>query len=201
MPINFANREIILTASIGLVSWLDPSRNARQACSTMRSLPCTAPRSAGGNRVEPFQPRLPHRRAPTGCSSKRDLRRAIERKELSMVYQPIVRLEDAEIAGFEALMRWEHPKRGSISPAEFIPIAEASDLISELGAVRLRHRRPATLMDWLSPDGRSCRSSCRSTCRARSLLNNELYNDVRAVLAKTRCEPQQAEARADRNRW
>ena len=41
-----------------------------------------------------------------------------------MAYQPIVKLDDGEIAGFEALMRWDHPKRGNISPSEFIPIAE-----------------------------------------------------------------------------
>lgn len=58
-----------------------------------------------------------------------DLRFAIERKELSMHYQPLIALKDGEIIGFEALLRWQHASRGSISPAEFIPIAEDSGLI------------------------------------------------------------------------
>lgn len=58
-----------------------------------------------------------------------DLRFAVERKELSMHYQPLIALKDGEIIGFEALLRWHHPKRGFISPAQFIPIAEDSGLI------------------------------------------------------------------------
>ena len=58
-----------------------------------------------------------------------DLRFAVERQELSMHYQPIISLKDGELIGFEALLRWHHPKRGFISPAQFIPIAEDSGLI------------------------------------------------------------------------
>lgn len=58
-----------------------------------------------------------------------DLRFAIERKEFSMHYQPLVSLEDGAIVGFEALLRWQHPRRGFIPPIEFIPIAEDSGLI------------------------------------------------------------------------
>ena len=58
-----------------------------------------------------------------------DLRFAVERGELSMHYQPLIALKDGEIIGFEALLRWQHPTRGNISPAQFIPIAEDSGLI------------------------------------------------------------------------
>jgi EAL domain-containing protein (putative c-di-GMP-specific phosphodiesterase class I) len=58
-----------------------------------------------------------------------DLRYAIERKELSMFYQPLVSLKNGELIGFESLLRWQHPKRGFVSPAKFIPIAEDSGLI------------------------------------------------------------------------
>ncbi len=62
-----------------------------------------------------------------------ELRRAIERQEITILYQPIVRLEDRAIAGFEALARWDHPKLGRMSPNEFISIAEEIGLIVELG--------------------------------------------------------------------
>lgn len=58
-----------------------------------------------------------------------DLRFAIERGELSMHYQPLISLKDGGLIGFEALLRWQHPKRGFVSPAQFIPIAEDSGLI------------------------------------------------------------------------
>ncbi|TGV63847.1 EAL domain-containing protein, partial [Mesorhizobium sp. M00.F.Ca.ET.158.01.1.1] len=62
-----------------------------------------------------------------------DLRRAIERREFTLAYQPIVRLEDGSVAGFEALLRWDHPRRGMIPPADFIPVAESCGLIVQLG--------------------------------------------------------------------
>ena len=62
-----------------------------------------------------------------------DLRDALARGELKMHYQPVVRSSDNVVAGFEALMRWNHPERGPISPSVFIPIAEDSNLIAALG--------------------------------------------------------------------
>jgi diguanylate cyclase (GGDEF)-like protein len=67
-----------------------------------------------------------------------DLRDALTRGELEMHYQPVVRAEDGIVSGFEALMRWNHPDRGPISPGVFIPIAEESNLITALGEWALR---------------------------------------------------------------
>lgn len=58
-----------------------------------------------------------------------DLRFAVDRNEFSMHYQPLISLKDGELSGFEALLRWQHPRRGLVSPSEFIPIAEDSGLI------------------------------------------------------------------------
>ncbi len=66
-------------------------------------------------------------------SVENDLRRALEREELRVVYQPIVSLEDRGLVAVEALLRWQHPVRGLLTPAEFIPVAEESGLIESIG--------------------------------------------------------------------
>ncbi|WP_245512588.1 MULTISPECIES: sensor domain-containing phosphodiesterase [Rhizobium/Agrobacterium group] len=185
VPINFANREIILTASIGLTSWVDQQETAPGLLSDAELAMYRAKR-AGGNRVEPFRPAF-RNFGTDRLQIETDLRRAIERKELSLVYQPIVRLEDAEIAGFEALMRWEHPKRGNIPPSEFIPIAEASDIIGPLGMFAME-QSTNDLMSWQRQTGELPLFVSVNLSSAQ-LLNNELYEDVRALLAKTHCEP------------
>lgn len=67
-----------------------------------------------------------------------DLRRALERNQIEIVYQPIVALRQGGVAGFEALMRWRHHQRGMINPIEFIPLAEETGLIVQLGSFMLR---------------------------------------------------------------
>ena len=68
---------------------------------------------------------------------ERDLRKAVERGELELHFQPVFGLPEPKLVGFEALLRWRHPKRGMISPMEFIPIAEETGLIHDLGAFLL----------------------------------------------------------------
>jgi EAL domain-containing protein (putative c-di-GMP-specific phosphodiesterase class I) len=70
-----------------------------------------------------------HTRAVALLQLETDLRRALERKEFRLNYQPVVSLETGGITGFEVLIRWQHPERGLISPAEFIPLAEETGLI------------------------------------------------------------------------
>ncbi|MDB9510500.1 EAL domain-containing protein [Kamptonema animale CS-326] len=76
-----------------------------------------------------------------------DLRRALENKEFQVYYQPILSLVNHQIIGFEALVRWLHPDRGLVSPAEFIPLAEESSLIIPLGAWVLREAT-SQIMAW-----------------------------------------------------
>src|SRR5260370_25877689 len=75
-----------------------------------------------------FEPAM-NVRAVARESMEESLRRALERQEFSLVYQPKVSLKTGEITGAEALLRWTHPTRGPVSPAEFIPVAEDSGLI------------------------------------------------------------------------
>lgn len=185
VPLNFANREIELTASIGLVSWIDQQESAASLLADAELAMYRAKR-AGGNRVEPFRPAF--RTVSTDrLQLETDLRRAIERQELSIAYQPIVKLASGEIAGFEALMRWEHPKRGNIPPMEFIPIAEMTDLIGPLGMFALE-RASSDLMDWEKQTG-ELPIFVSVNLSSAQLISSEIYNDVRAMLTKTQCDP------------
>ena len=130
-PITFAKREIVLTASIGLITWTTAQTSAEDMVKDAELAMHQAKRF-GGDRIEPFRPAF--RTVGTDrLQFESDLRRAIERHEFTLAYQPIVRLEDGSVAGFEALLRWDHPRRGMIPPGDFIPVAENCGLIVQLG--------------------------------------------------------------------
>lgn len=90
-----------------------------------------------GTSIEYFAPAM-HASARDRLALTADLRGAIEREELHLVYQPIVDLQTGRALGYEALARWNHPTRGRLSPGEFIPLAEATGLIVPLGGWALR---------------------------------------------------------------
>jgi EAL domain-containing protein (putative c-di-GMP-specific phosphodiesterase class I) len=74
-----------------------------------------------------------HREAVAAMQLENDLRRAVDRQELELRYQPVVRIADGRLCGFEALLRWNHPERGLLLPAQFIPSAEETGFIVPLG--------------------------------------------------------------------
>ena len=122
--------------------------------------------------------------AATSRRIEADLRRALGREEIKVLYQPIVRLEDKTIAGFEALVRWDHPKLGRIPPSDFIPIAERSGLIIPLGLFVL-DRTARQLADWQEDLGRSASLFASVNVSSRQLLRHDLINDVKSVLVRS----------------
>ena len=80
-------------------------------------------------------------------SIETELRRALDRDELTLAYQPLIDLQSGRVAGFEALARWHHPDRGDVSPTEFIPVAEESGLILALGRWAI-DKAAQTLAGW-----------------------------------------------------
>jgi diguanylate cyclase (GGDEF)-like protein/PAS domain S-box-containing protein len=107
-------------------------------------------KSGGKGRYTVFEPAM-HADVLRRVELEADLRGAVARRELSVRFQPIVRMTDGQVKGFEALARWWHPARGAVSPAEFIPVAEQSGLIVEIGdwilRSALRAFRPLLLLD------------------------------------------------------
>ncbi|WP_433720649.1 putative bifunctional diguanylate cyclase/phosphodiesterase [Actinoplanes sp. CA-051413] len=119
------------------------------------------------------------------------LRRALPRGELSVHYQPIVDLATDELDGFEALMRWQHPTLGAVSPVDFIPVAEETGLIVQSGAWLLRESA-AQLAAWTAergPDDRRLHVSVNVSVR--QLRDGALVTVVRDVLADTGLAPDQ----------
>ncbi|MEU0562013.1 EAL domain-containing protein [Dactylosporangium sp. NPDC006015] len=111
-----------------------------------------------------------------------ELRRALDGGELRVLYQPILRLDDRRLVGVEALVRWHHPTRGVISPAEFIPAAERTGLIVPLGRFVLREtcRQAAK---WLAEFGPDAPQRAAANVSARQLHDPDFVADVTAALA------------------
>ncbi|MDQ4063004.1 MAG: EAL domain-containing protein [Actinomycetota bacterium] len=116
------------------------------------------------------------------------LRQALERKEFRVYYQPKVSLGSGEIVALEALLRWEHPERGLVSPAQFIPVAEETDLIVPIGRWVLEEAcRQTRLWQDRSP-GRSSLKVCVNLL-ARQFQDHALVEEVAEILRKTGLDP------------
>nr|WP_245576913.1 EAL domain-containing protein [Kaistia adipata] len=181
-PISFGDKEIFLTASIG-IAMHDAKQGDPQEIVKDAEIGMYYAKRLGGDRIEAFRPALRQHGADT-LTLEADLRRAIGREEIKVLYQPIVRLEDRTIAGFEALARWDHPQHGRIPPAEFIPLAERSGLIIPLGLFMLE-RAAKQLSDWQEQLGRDVPLFVSVNVSSRQLLRHDLINDVKSVLSRS----------------
>ena len=150
-PFVLAGDEHFVTTSVGIalaVGGERPEDLIRDAEVAMHRA-----KERGRARYELFDEAL-RGRAMHRLRVENDLRRALEREELSLDYQPVVRLRDRSIAGVEALLRWDHPERGRVPPLDFIPIAEENGLIEPIGRWVLE-RACRQAAEWSSerPDG------------------------------------------------
>jgi diguanylate cyclase (GGDEF)-like protein/PAS domain S-box-containing protein len=180
-PIVFNDREIFLTASIGLALAENQANHTEEVLKDAELAMYYAKR-IGGDRIEIFKPAMRSRKTDR-LAMESELRRAIEREEIKMLYQPIVRLEDRAIAGFEALARWDHPKLGRLSPAEFISIAEEIGLIVDLGLFVLDHTA-RHLAQWQAATRAREPVFASVNVSSRQLLRHDLIQDLRAVLGR-----------------
>lgn len=185
-PISFGEREVFLTTSIGIAMYDGQDQQDDEILNDAELAMLQAKR-AGGDRIEAFRPIFRNLRNDP-LSMESDLRRAIERNEISVSYQPIIRLSDKSVAGFEALLRWNSVKRGNVPAAEFIPVAEQSGLIVQLGLLAL-DSAAKQLAIWQDQMGGNYPLFVSVNVSSRQLLRHDLINDVKAVLSRTTLLP------------
>ena len=178
-PVTVSGRDIYPAASIGLALI---EAGHRQGGDVLREaeLAMYHAKRAGRGGFEIFQPQMKPR-SPDRLSMDTDLRTALERQQIEIHYQPIIRLEDNSIAGFEALMRWRHPQRGMLSPADFIPLAEETGLIVPLGSYAVE-RAAVELRRWQTSFPMRDPIFCSVNVSARQLLRDEFFDDVINIL-------------------
>jgi diguanylate cyclase (GGDEF)-like protein/PAS domain S-box-containing protein len=187
VPFNLLGQKVIITTSIGVVlgslSYDKPEDILRDADIAMYRA-----KSQGRGRYTMFSSMM-RADVVAHLELETDIRQAIERKELVLYYQPIMNLKKCKITGFEALVRWLHPKRGLIAPDEFIPFAEETGLIIPLGEwilteacqqLRTWHKTQPALKD----------ATVSVNLSSKQFSQPNLANQVENILKDTDLEPQ-----------
>ncbi|MGH9881902.1 MAG: putative bifunctional diguanylate cyclase/phosphodiesterase, partial [Pyrinomonadaceae bacterium] len=129
-----------------------------------------------------------HAKAVSRLRLERDLRHAIEQKEFCVHYQPIMELDTGKLAGFEALVRWNHPVDGLIPPAQFIPVAEETGLILQIGQWVLEEAC-STVNRWQQRSPLHRKLSLSVNLSARQVSQPDLLDQVKAALKKSGLDP------------
>jgi len=186
-PVNVSDREVFVTASIGIALYDPSSHSGRDEMLRNAEIAMVYAKRQGGDRAEVYRPTMRGLRSDR-LTLESDLRRALERGEIKVFFQPIVRLEDRTVAGFEALLRWDHPRHGRMSPKDFIAIAEETGLIVELGLFAL-DRTARELAAWQRALDVDPPIFASVNVSSRQLLRHDLLNDVRTVLGRTAVAP------------
>ena len=177
-PIVVEGREVYARASIGIATRTGPATTTDELLRNA-DLAMYAAKANGKGCIELFEPSM-HHTAVDRMAIRADLERAIDQGAIDVAYQPIVELASGEVIGFEALARWEHPERGVVSPAEFVPIAEDSGLMIPLGQGVLE-RACQQLGQWTAGNP-SASWMVSVNLSARQLLSPDLVAGVQSAL-------------------
>jgi diguanylate cyclase (GGDEF)-like protein/PAS domain S-box-containing protein len=197
-PVLLDGREVLARASLGVAttSTLEPGHHdapglagAEAAEALMRNADAAmyAAKRRGKNLVEHFVPEMLEQ-AVERLRLRADLHGALERHELRLEYQPYVDAAAGRITGCEALVRWDHPTQGLVSPAHFIPLAEESGLIRELGRWVLTEAC-AQLVAWRRDVAPSPDLTMSVNVSVRQLEDSAFVGDVAAILRRTGVDP------------
>jgi diguanylate cyclase (GGDEF)-like protein/PAS domain S-box-containing protein len=182
-PISFGDREVALTVSIG-VAQFDPERAAKGGELVKDAeIAMTHAKKTGGNRAQSFSAAMRAQRSDRP-SLETDLRRALDRDEIKVLFQPIVRLEDRTVAGFEAMLRWHHPRLGQLGPAEFFGLAEETGIIVDIGVFAME-RAARELSAWQKALEVDPPIFASVNISSRQLLRHDLLTDVKGALSRS----------------
>ena len=186
-PFILGGKEVFTSVSIGIAlstsAYEQPEEMLRDADTAMYRA-----KALGKARYEVFDADM-RASVMARLQLETDLHRALEREELRNFYQPIVTLASGEIAGFEALLRWQHPTRGLLGPIEFIPVAEETGLIRELGWWNLR-KACQQISEWRAGSIAHRHLSISVNLSAKQFLQPKLVEDIRNLLQELALPPE-----------
>ncbi|MDJ0923251.1 MAG: EAL domain-containing protein [Acidimicrobiia bacterium] len=186
VPLRIAGREMPVTASIGIAF----GRYGDTASQVLRDADAAryAAKRDGKNTFRLFEPDM-HSEVVAQLKLKADLEAAIARQELRLLYQPIVDLENGSLRGFEALVRWQHALKGWQSPGTFIPFAEETGLIHDIGRWTLWEaaRRCRDWVEKLQPEPGEFKVSVNLS--ARQLDEADIVDEVERVIEEMGFDP------------
>jgi diguanylate cyclase (GGDEF)-like protein/PAS domain S-box-containing protein len=184
-PKKLDGHDVFLTASIGIISsemqYDDPEQLMRDADIAMYSA-----KSRGRARYEVFQLEMRNNFLEQ-LSLEYDLRHAIQNNELRLMYQPIVSLETSTLFGFEALIRWQHPVHGCLSPQDFLPLAENTGLVLAIDHWALQ-TAAWQFSEWLKEFSVDPELSVSVNLSARFLRHRNLVGEVQQILQEAGLE-------------
>jgi diguanylate cyclase (GGDEF)-like protein len=179
-PFHVDGIDMLATASVGISMFPDDATALTELVSNA-DIALYQAKVSGKNRLAEFRPEMTLR-TQRRVRLERDLRKAMERGELDVYYQPQFRCDSERMVGVEALLRWPHPENGFIAPSEFIPVAEECGLIGELGRwVLLRACSDAA--SWLRTTGVALNVAVNVS--ARQLRDGDFIDAVRHALHDT----------------
>ncbi|MDA8393707.1 MAG: EAL domain-containing protein [Candidatus Dormibacteraeota bacterium] len=183
-PMRAGPSDLVVTASLGLTTTSDPDAQPEELLQEA-DIAMYQAKAGGGGAVVAF---IPEMGASFGdrVQVEFDLRRALIRGEFAVHYQPIFCLESGQIRSAEALVRWQHPERGPVAPADFIPLAEETGAIVEIGEFVLREACRAAA-EWARRHGQGPGISVNIS--PRQLLDTAVVDRVRSALEAAFLEP------------
>lgn len=183
-PMQIASQNVSATASIGMALG-SPRYNSPEEILHDADAAMYAAKAHGRGRSMIFNPDL----SLVGLDLHEELRRAVDRNELRLAYQPVVRLADSSLHGFEALVRWQHPDYGLLYPSDFIPKAEENALIVAIDRWVLR-QACAALAGWRSQLSAQSNLAISVNMSGKDFSQSDLLDDLGDVLRVTGVPPQ-----------
>lgn len=186
VPYHLGNSEVFSTVSIGIFTSAMAAHTAEDVLRDADTAMYEA-KLAGKGQCQVFDISM-RQRVQDRLNMENDLRRALDGDQLFLAYQPIVSLSTGKLASYEALLRWDHPKRGLVSPVEFVPIAEEVGLIVPIGQWVLR-QACSQFMQWQKEMGDAAPPRISVNLSRKQLLQPDLPQTIEQVLEETGMPP------------